>query len=305
MLLLLCVAFAGRAAGGEAPRRLRHLEPTLLPTSAPSLTPSSCPTAGPTASLAPTVVAPPLPTGNGTVADWASLQYLIEAGLGASGVFVAGAYAITDKITVYAGDEARVRAVGDGAAVFDGSGSDKRAFLVSGSLELVGPLVVENLLLAVAGACAKVQNGGVLTATDVAFRGNAGSNGVAVYATGQAAVFLTSCAFLNNVATSQGGAIYASDAYVSLVGINATRNTGEGGFLYATSASLIELRSSLVAENVALTNGGGFLLTDASTLRASNSTFARNVADEYAGAVAAEAGSIGTRARGTLTLKRR
>ncbi|KAH8045698.1 alpha-ketoglutarate-dependent dioxygenase alkB-like protein [Aureococcus anophagefferens] len=187
MLLLLCVAFAGRAAGGEAPRALRHLEPTLLPTSAPSLTPSSCPTAGPTASLAPTVVAPPLPTGNGTVADWASLQYLIEAGLGASGVFVAGNYAISDKIT--------------------------------------------------------------------------------------------------------GGAIYASDAYVSLVGINATRNTGEGGFLYATSASLIELRSSLVAENVALTNGGGFLLADASTLVAPNSTRAQR-RDEYAGAVAAEAGSM-------------
>ncbi|KAH8091965.1 alpha-ketoglutarate-dependent dioxygenase alkB-like protein [Aureococcus anophagefferens] len=261
MLLLLCVAFAGRAAGGEAPRALRHLEPTLLPTSAPSLTPSSCPTAGPTASLAPTVVAPPLPTGNGTVADWASLQYLIEAGLGASGVFVAGNYAISDKITVYAGDEARVRAVGDGAAVFDGSGSDKRAFLVSGSLELVGPLVIENLLLAVAGACAKVQNGGVLAATDVAFRGNAGSNGVAVYATGQAAVFLTSCAFLRNVATSQGGAIYASDAYVSLVGA-----LGTGHHIFD---------AAWVERNVA-TDGGGVAIEDGSAFFTAGSSVSRN-----------------------------
>ena len=115
------------------------------------------------------------------------------------------------------------------------------------------------------------------------FLDNTGYNGGGIYAystneTGNGAIDIENCQFRGNVATSNGGGIYANYVMITHSSFTHNRANSNGGGVYINYASQFfpALSNCLIANNTANTGGGIYNYSGASTIE--NSTIVNNSA---------------------------
>ena len=119
--------------------------------------------------------------------------------------------------------------------------------------------------------------GGDLTISGIAITGGHESEGGCVEAEDDATLLLNTVALGNCTATDTGGALYATDSDVTIVGSHIMNNSAsDGGGIYITNTADVQILGSTVTQNLASFGGGIYL--DDGTLLLRNSAVYRNTA---------------------------
>jgi predicted outer membrane repeat protein len=185
-----------------------------------------------------------------------------------------------------------------------------------GNADMGGGIYVESGALTVMyglieGNAATYEGGGlyvsgpyVIDITAVTWTANSAANGGALRLRAQASLYDDGCEFTDNVASYDGGAIYADDRVtLELLYTASAQNTslaGSGGAVRVYGMSAFAADGILVEDNVAAYDGGALHVGGTATTAPSilSAYFARNVTDSGwgGGLYAAVTGSVSIRA---------
>ena len=148
--------------------------------------------------------------------------------------------------------------------------------------EFIGNTAYSSSSIGTGGAIS--QSGGDLYLSFVTFDNNAANNGGAIHLDFMCeAVIDGNCIFTDNVATSRGGVIYSSMAFITIKNIIFSHNTGyDGGVIYSSQTTLSVSQSNFVQNNAVR---GGAIYNYMSTIQLTGSTFNSNEATSFGGAI--------------------